>query len=666
MPPVVSEYDELKVRIDADPEGAYHVYASTEMASVSGSFELPFAELEVENFILRVSRSRGRRRIEASALGDAKRFGGPLFRALFRDQVNGLYHDALADARHKGHGLRITLCLNGAPELMDVPWEYLFDEPDFLAASALTPVVRYLDLARGHRPLRVEPPLRILGLISSPSDYDRLDVERERSNLERALADLTRDGSVELTWLERPSLSSLLRRLQQDTVHGLHYVGHGSYDERAEEGVLLFEDEEGRGRPVSGDKLGMILHDFTSLRLAVLNACEGARTARSDPFAGVAHSLVRRDIPAVVAMQFEISDEAAIAFAGGFYEALAAGWPADASVAAARLAMLAERSDDIEWGTPVLFMRVPDGRLFELAAPRPRPLVSSTLPAPESPGPSTAILSFDPLAEAIADKRHNAPQGQAPAAAVTGPSAVDAAAAGVPPGSRHDYRRRPRHWWLGAGALVVALAVVLTLALRPSQSNAGVAENWIAAFDAGDYARAATYWQTPGYWTGLKDKTDRLSTATALTNYLRQRAACHKLIEGAVIDNKSGRVALRVYIDRDLPGRQCRGKGQTWIENYQFESGHIIAVSIQYAPGGASFAHGSGSQGARSGSSPNNGSSGQASNTSGSSGSGSTTTSSTPSGAAGTAPSSAAATPSSPATTTSSGTVIAPPTTTAP
>ena len=140
----------------------------------------------------------------------------------------------------------------------------------------------------------------------------------------------------------------------------------GRYDRDTETGVLLFEDDAGWARPVSGDKLGMIVHDFSSLRLAVLNACEGARTARSDPFAGVAGSLVRRDIPAVVAMQFEISDEAAIVFAGGFYRPLAAGAPVDTSVAAARLAMLAERSDDIEWGTPVLFMRVPDGRLFDL------------------------------------------------------------------------------------------------------------------------------------------------------------------------------------------------------------------------------------------------------------------------------------------------------------
>ena len=52
-------------------------------------------------------------------------------------------------------------------------------------------------------------------------------------------------------------------------------------------------------------------------------------------------------------------------FSRGFYEPLAAGSPVDESLAAARLAMLAERSDDIEWGTPVLFMRVADGRIFD-------------------------------------------------------------------------------------------------------------------------------------------------------------------------------------------------------------------------------------------------------------------------------------------------------------
>jgi hypothetical protein len=112
-------------------------------------------------------------------------------------------------------------------------------------------------------------------------------------------------------------------------------------------------------------KLGQLLADERTLRLAVLNACEGARTNREDPFAGVAASLVRNEIPSVVAMQFEITDEAAILFAGGLYAALARGSPVDAALASARKAIWADYND-IEWGTPVLFMRVPDGRIFDV------------------------------------------------------------------------------------------------------------------------------------------------------------------------------------------------------------------------------------------------------------------------------------------------------------
>ena len=368
MRPLVSGYDELRLRIDRRDGGSYRVLASTHSAEASGTFELPFNELEIENFVLKLSRPRGRRQIDTSALDDARRFGGALFKALFNGQIHELYRDALTQARIHGRGVRITLCLSGVPELIDVPWEYLFDDPDFLAMSAFTPVVRYLDLPRPHRPLLVEPPLRVLGVISSPAEYERLDVERERENLERALSALQQIGAVDVHWLERPTLGALLKALQTSTFHAFHYIGHGVFDREAQRGVLLLEDDSGWARPVSGDKLGMILHDFSSLRLAILNACEGARTARLDPFAGVAGSLVQRDIPAVVAMQSQISDEAAIVFASSFYEQVAAGSPVDASLAAARLAILAERSDDIEWGTPVLFMRVPDGRIFDLSS----------------------------------------------------------------------------------------------------------------------------------------------------------------------------------------------------------------------------------------------------------------------------------------------------------
>ena len=65
-------------------------------------------------------------------------------------------------------------------------------------------------------------------------------------------------------------------------------------------------------------------------------------------------------------MQFPITDKAAIRFSREFYRALADGLPVDASMAEARKAMYASDPENVEWGTPVLFMRVADGRVFEL------------------------------------------------------------------------------------------------------------------------------------------------------------------------------------------------------------------------------------------------------------------------------------------------------------
>jgi CHAT domain-containing protein len=334
---------------------------------------MPFSDAEVEQFISQVGRPYRHDRIYASPLTEAKRFGGELFRSLFRDQVYGLYRDARSEARGSGHGLRITLCLSGSPELIAVPWEYLFEAPRFLAMSTSTPVVRYLDLPRGQPSLAVEPPLRILGVVSSPADHERLDTERERINLESALSRLSATGAVELCWLEQATLESLARTLQTDTFHAVHYIGHGSYDAHSNCGLLMLEDDSGWARAVNGEQLGTLMNESQSLRLVVLNACGGARTGRINPFAGMAESLVQHEIPAVVAMQFEITDEAATTFADGFYSAIATGSPADAAVAAARSTMFAHRTDDIAWGTPVLYMRVQDGRVLLVPEARPRP-----------------------------------------------------------------------------------------------------------------------------------------------------------------------------------------------------------------------------------------------------------------------------------------------------
>ena len=110
----------------------------------------------------------------------------------------------------------------------------------------------------------------------------------------------------------------------------------------------------------------------------VLNACRSARTDSIDPFGGMAQGLVQQDASAVVAMQFPITDRAALKFTGEFYGALVDGLPVDQAVTSARKSLLDGFGD--EWATPVLFLRSPDGSIFENvhALPSGRPEAAST------------------------------------------------------------------------------------------------------------------------------------------------------------------------------------------------------------------------------------------------------------------------------------------------
>ena len=366
----MASYSELRVRFERRPRpGSYDVLATGPAGETTGQFRLPLSKLELENIALRLSRGRNVvRRVDSPELELVRGLGSSLFEALFSGKVRDLYRDSFAVARQEGRGLRVTLALTGAPELMHVPWEYLYDDPGFLSISTWTPVVRYLDLPRGRRPLEVTGPLQILAVVSGPSDVVELDTGREQATLEQALAELTAKGALEIHWLQSATLQELQRELRKRDHHIFHFIGHGGYDSALDDGVLLFEDETGHSRRVTGAQLGTMLADETSLRLAVLNSCEGAQTSSDDPFAGTAASLVHREIPAVVAMQFEITDRAAIVFGGEFYAALADGYPVDSALAEARKAIFADQND-VEWGTPVLFMRVADGRIFDVAVP---------------------------------------------------------------------------------------------------------------------------------------------------------------------------------------------------------------------------------------------------------------------------------------------------------
>jgi CHAT domain-containing protein len=161
-------------------------------------------------------------------------------------------------------------------------------------------------------------------------------VAREQQRLTRALAPLQRRGLVELHWLAGQSWRDLQRTLRRGPWHIFHFMGHGGFDAASDEGFLAFADEDGRAERLGATRLARLLGDHDPLRLALLNACEGARSGGRDQLSSTASILVQRGVPAVLAMQYEITDVAAIEFASSFYETLADGEPVDAAVTEAR------------------------------------------------------------------------------------------------------------------------------------------------------------------------------------------------------------------------------------------------------------------------------------------------------------------------------------------
>ncbi|HEX9941450.1 MAG TPA: CHAT domain-containing protein [Thermoanaerobaculia bacterium] len=308
---------------------------------------------------------------EAPALSLSKAFqeiGQALFASLTREKnVYACYHTSLVQARDEGKGLRLRLRFE-VPELASLPWEYLYDpdlKRDYLSLSKETPVIRHLDVGLPIESLTLKPPIRILGMVGARHG---LDVTAEQRRMAEAIEHLTDKGTIQLSWVEGHTWRALSDALERGPWHVFHFIGHGGYDEQTREGLVLLEKEGEEGVPQrfpAGD-LGSLLADHPSLKLAVLNSCEGARASAMNVFSSTGAILASRGIPAVVSMQYAITDRAAVEFSRTFYDSLADGEAVDEAVSDARKAIKMALGETVEWGTPVLHMRARDGVLFRL------------------------------------------------------------------------------------------------------------------------------------------------------------------------------------------------------------------------------------------------------------------------------------------------------------
>ena len=223
----------------------------------------------LENTVL-ASGASGRR-IAPAHEQQLRRVGQQLFDALLSGSVLGTYRASLGVAQQRGEPLRVVLRLT-APQLAALPWEALFDPEIGAYLCRREPLVRHVPALYTREPLEITPPLRVLGLVSSPRGLPALDVAAEQEHLSEALATLIAEGLIELEWLSQASWEGVQEKLLSNQWHVLHFIGHGDYDVDADQGLIALEGKGGRKDLVEAEQLADLLNEARPTpRLVVLN-----------------------------------------------------------------------------------------------------------------------------------------------------------------------------------------------------------------------------------------------------------------------------------------------------------------------------------------------------------------------------------------------------------
>ena len=226
--------------------------------------------------------------------------GQQLFEALFSGPVGEAYRASVDSASARGERLQVVLRMD-VPGLAAIPWESMYDTQNGEYIGLTDPLIRHIPSTEAER-LMIVPPLKVLVLVSSPDGLATLDAEAERRKLSQALAEPIADGRIQLSWLMQATWENVQDKMLSGTWDVLHFIGHGDYDRRTDQGVIALVADDGGIHLVEADRLAGLLNEARPTpRLVVLNSCQSGRSGTQDLFSSTAATLVRRGINAVAA-----------------------------------------------------------------------------------------------------------------------------------------------------------------------------------------------------------------------------------------------------------------------------------------------------------------------------------------------------------------------------
>lgn len=278
--------------------------------------------------------------------------------------------------------LRINLMLqSNAEELHSLHWE-LLRRPEADGKSRLIATdekilfSRYLKgsgLDWRNVTLRRRSNLRALIAIANPENLKSynlapIDVEGELQRARESLADMFQKALISSSqadlnpeWVKPVTLANLIQCLREEDFDIVYLVCHGRFSEG--QGYLYLDDKT----PVSALEFAKKLRDLPKLpTMIILASCQSAGSREQShsedkgSLASVGPRLAEAGIPAVLAMQGNVTMNSIKNFMPEFFNQLRRNGSVDRAVAVAR----SKIQDRLDWYVPVLFSRLRYGIIW--------------------------------------------------------------------------------------------------------------------------------------------------------------------------------------------------------------------------------------------------------------------------------------------------------------
>jgi len=154
---------------------------------------------------------------------------------------------------------------------------------------------------------------KILILAANPTNTGRLRLDREVREIGEGLRRSNERDRFELIPRFAVRVDDLRRSLLDHSPQIVHFAGHGE----GNDGILV-ENDQGQAAQVPNEALADLFELCAGhIECVVMNAC----------YSDVQAEAIAKHIPYVIGMKADISDDAALEFAVGFYDAIGAGRP---------------------------------------------------------------------------------------------------------------------------------------------------------------------------------------------------------------------------------------------------------------------------------------------------------------------------------------------------